>query len=182
MSEPFLGEVKLCGFNFAPTGWAECNGQLLPIQQNTALFSLLGTQYGGNGTTNFSLPDLRGRAVISQGNGNVVGQTGGEESVTLTGGTFPTHTHAFNVNNAAANAGRPAAGNVGHYLAQTVSTASPPAPPANLYGAANSLVALSFQPTPVLSAVGGGQPHENRQPFLCMEFAIAIQGIFPARN
>ena len=183
MTEPFIGEVKVVGFNFPPRGWATCQGQLLAIAQNTALFSLLGTQYGGNGTTNFALPDLRGRGVVGLGGGNVVGEQSGTENVTLTLSQYPAHTHAFNVNNTFANAARPAASGVGHYLAETAVPPSPSTTPGpNLYGPANNLITTGTSPGPVLSVVGSGLPHENRQPFLGSEYIIALQGVFPSRN
>ena len=166
MSQPFMGEVKIISWNFAPQGWAFCNGQLLPINQNQALFSLLGTMYGGNGQTTFALPDLRGRVPVHVGGSFAVqGQRGGEASHTLTQNEMPQHLHmlqASTTNGDSANANN------------TVLAAA-----LNLYGAAVNLTTLS--PLSVTN-VGGSQPHENRQPFLVLNFIIALSGIFPSRN
>lgn len=168
MSEPFIGQVTLFAGNFAPRGWAFCSGQLLSIAQNTALFSILGTTYGGNGQTTFALPDLRGRVPLGPGQGpglsNVVlGQQGGVENVTLTQAQAPAHGHPVAASNAAATAARPG-GNL---------------PAGNgAYGAAAD---TTMNPA-MVGAAGGSQPHENRQPYLGMNFIIALEGIFPARN
>jgi microcystin-dependent protein len=164
VAEPFLSEIRLMSFNFAPKGWALCNGQLLPINQNQALFSLLGTLYGGNGQTTFALPDLQGRVPMHEGQGFTLGQRGGEEAHTINQQEFPTHNHFVNVVNANANAG-PA----GNYFA-AANQAYQPAP-ANTNLAPNSI-----------TNTGGSQPHENRQPYLALTFAIALQGIFPSQN
>lgn len=173
MSEPFLGEIRLVGFDFPPRGWASCMGQLLPINQNQALFSLLGTQFGGNGTTNFALPDFRGRVGLGQGQGPglpnyIIGERGGEPTHTVTLNEMPSHGHAFGVASASATSGDPAAG----------SYATPNTNPRmrNLYGAAPNAAG------PNLGNTGGGQPHNNMQPFLALNFVIALQGIFPSRN
>jgi microcystin-dependent protein len=162
--DPFLSEIRLFSINFAPKGWALCNGQLLPINQNQALFALLGTTYGGNGQTTFALPDLRGRVPLHFGAGFNLGQTGGEQAHTVTLAELPAHTHA-----AAAGTGD---GTLiipgGNLLART---------PSNPYVDAGNLDIMS--PTTVTS-VGGSQPHENRQPFLTLTFCIALQGIFPS--
>jgi microcystin-dependent protein len=168
MSTPFLGEVKIVAFNFAPQGWAKCNGQLLPINQNQALFSLLGTMYGGNGQTNFALPNLQGRTPVHVGNGHLQGESAGAEAHTLTLPEIPTHSHVLNASANAATAGAPSATRV---LAQSVG--------AQLYGAAAGLVAAN---PASISNVGGSQPHENRQPFLVLNFCIALIGVFPSRN
>lgn len=163
MAEPFLGEVRLMSFSFAPKGWALCNGQLLPINQNQALFSLLGTTFGGNGQTNFALPDLRGRTPIHVGNGHTLGERGGEQAHTLSISELPTHTHSL--------------------LASPDSATTPtaannlPAAANNVYGQAESLLALD--PTAVGNQ-GGSQAHQNMQPFLTVSFCIALQGIFPS--
>ena len=165
MAEPFLSEIKIVSFNFAPKGWATCDGQLLPINQNQALFALLGTTYGGNGQTNFALPDLRGRAPVHFGNGHVLGERGGEQSHTLTIAETPTHIHTL--------AGTPSAAGVAtptnNYLAAANNQYAPPAD-------------LTSMGPSSISAVGGSQPHENMQPYLTLMFVIALQGIFPSRN
>ncbi len=166
MSTPFLGELKIVAFNFAPKGWAECNGQFLPINQNQALFSILGTTYGGNGQTTFALPDLRGRTPIHAGSGFIQGQAGGQEFHTVTLQEMPTHTHVLQGSNTEGNS-QTAAGNV---LAQSAG---------RVYTDPAALTTLS--PTTV-SSVGGSQPHENRQPFTVLNVVIALQGIFPSRN
>jgi microcystin-dependent protein len=165
MAAPFIGEVRLLSFNFAPRGWATCDGQLLPINQNAALFSLLGTTYGGNGSTTFGLPDLRGRAPLHQSNGFQQGQRGGEESHVLSVAELAAHTHPVNTNSAAANNGAP--------LNNTWSAQS-----ANAYGTTpnNQMNPATIQ------ASGGGQAHPNLQPYLVINFCIALQGIFPSRN
>jgi len=154
-------------FNFAPQGWAMCNGQLLPINQNQALFSLLGTTYGGNGQTNFALPDLRGRAPIHVGDGHTLGEHGGEAAHTLSIAELPTHTHTANGVAADGTQAVPTAA----FLAR--------AAPANPYTAPTSLGAMNAGS---LANVGGSQAHENMQPFLTLTFCIALQGIFPSQN
>jgi|SRR5947207_14407477 len=161
----FLGEIRLFSFGFAPKSWALCNGQFLPINQNQALFSLLGTTYGGNGVTTFALPDLRGRLPIHMGQAHTLGEKAGNTSVTLNIQQLPTHTH--NLVASDANGTQPvAAGNV---LAQANNLYTPPA----------NLTALD--PSTV-SNVGGSQPHNNLMPYLALNFCIALQGIFPSRN
>ena len=162
--EPFLGEVRLFAFTYPPKGWALCNGQLMSISQNAALFSILGTTYGGNGTTNFALPNLQGKVAVHTGNGIVLGQTGGSQSVTLTTNQI-NHTHAVSTN-ATANSVS-AAGNF---------PASSPA--GSLYGP----TADTAMNSAILSPVGGSQPHNNLQPYLVVLYCIALQGIFPSRN
>jgi len=166
MSEPFLSEIKIVSFNFPPKGWALCNGQLLPINQNQALFALLGTTYGGNGQTNFALPNLRGRVPIHIGNGHTLGEAAGSTAVTLNIQQLPTHLHGVQVCNVDQNRAAQAAGN---FLG----------PVNNLYGAAANLT--TFNPTSTAS-VGGSQPHNNMMPYLVLNFIIALQGIFPSRN
>jgi microcystin-dependent protein len=176
MAEPFLSEIRIMSFNFAPRGWALCNGQLLPINQNQALFSLLGTTYGGDGRVNFALPDLRGRTPIHMGSGHDLGERGGEQAHTLSISELPTHTHVAQGSSAAADAAVP----TGNLLAVVDNTTfgnaytSPPAPPD-----VSSLVA--FSPSAV-GNTGGGQAHLNMQPFLTLSFCIALQGIFPSQN
>jgi microcystin-dependent protein len=167
MAVPFLGEIRLMSFNFAPRGWAICDGRLLPINQNQALFSLLGTMYGGNGQTTFALPDFRGRVPMHQGAGFVVGQRGGTETHTLTPAELPVHTHALMASVAPATSGiQPSGGLLG--------TAGAP-----LYKAPQQLVAM--RPDAV-AATGGSQPHSNLQPSLTLTFCIATQGLFPSQS
>jgi microcystin-dependent protein len=165
MSEPFLSEIKLVSFNFPPKGWALCNGQFLPINQNQALFALLGTTYGGNGQTTFALPNLRGRAPIHMGNGHTLGEAAGSTSVTVNIQQLPTHLHPMNVTNAASNASDPT-----NAIFAEVSTT---------YGPPNALTTLNPQ---TVGNVGGSQPHNNMMPYLTLNFVIALQGIFPSRN
>jgi microcystin-dependent protein len=168
MATPFLAEIRIFSFNFAPRGWAFCAGQLLSIQQNTALFSLLGTQYGGNGTTNFALPDLRSRVPIHLGNGFVQGEVGGEEAHTLSVSEIPSHNHFVNTSSILGNSATPAA----NFLAQSTHVA--------LYSATLSNQ-TALQPATVGTA-GNSEPHANIQPYLALNFCIALQGIFPSRN
>ena len=164
MAEPFLGEIRMMSFNFAPQGWALCTGQLLPINQYQALFSLLGTTFGGNGQTNFALPELRGSVPMHAGQGHILGERGGQETHTITQGEFPAHNHSVNVVNANANAGP-----VGNYFASANQLYQPP--PFNTTLAPNTI-----------TNTGGSQPHPNQQPFLVITFAIALVGIFPSRT
>lgn len=166
MSTPFLGEIKIISWNYAPKGWALCNGQFLPINQNQALFSILGTTYGGNGQTTFALPDFRGRIPIHVGEGNLLGQAAGQEFHTVTMSEMPAHNHVVQANSAAGNVGAPN----NNFLA-SISTKA--------YGGLSNLTTLS--PSTVTN-VGGSQPHEDRQPFLVLNFIVALQGIFPSRN
>lgn len=172
MSEPFLSEIKIFAFNYAPKGWAMCNGQLLPINQNQALFSLLGTTYGGNGQTNFALPDLRGKVPNHFGDGLVLGQTGGEMAHTVTTSEMAAHTHTLFSNLAVVSPDTNATQGVptGNYWANsgksTYSTSQP-----------NSIMGPS-----AVTNVGGSQPHNNMQPYTVLNFCIALQGIFPSRN
>ena len=165
MAEPFLSEIRIFSFNYAPKSWAMCNGQLLPINQNQALFSLLGTTYGGNGQTTFALPDLRGSIPIHMGQGHTLGEKAGEAVHTLTQSEMTQHLHFFN--GLSDNGDTPIA------AADLLASAN------NLYGAAQSLTTLL--PATVTN-VGGSQPHENRQPYLTLNFCIALQGIFPSQN
>ena len=166
MSEPFLSEIKIVSFNFAPKGWALCNGQLLPINQNQALFALLGTTYGGNGQTNFALPNLRGRVPISFGNGHNLGEAAGSTAVTVNIQQLPTHLHFLQGTTTDGNVKTP----INNILARSVAT--PYAQPSG---------AIAFPPDAVTS-VGGSQPHNNMMPYLALNFIIALQGIFPSRN
>jgi microcystin-dependent protein len=165
MSEPFLAEIRLLSFGFPPKGWALCNGQLLPINQNQALFSLLGTTYGGDGRVNFALPDLRGRIAMHQGNNHTLGERAGVESVTLSIQQLPTHLHQLNASNVNADSPVPTSDLLGQFN--------------NGYRQPGNLVALD--PSSVSNA-GGSQPHENRQPYLGLNYSIALQGIFPSQN
>lgn len=163
MAEPFLSEVRIMSFVFAPKGWALCNGQLLPINQNQGLFSLLGTTFGGDGRVNFALPDLRGRTPMHVGGSHTLGERGGEQAHTLSISELPTHTHV---------------------LQGSSTNATVPVPTGNLLAAANNLYApatnlVSLSPASVTS-VGGSQAHLNMQPFLTLNFCIALQGIFPS--
>lgn len=166
MAEPFLSEIRIMSFQFAPKGWALCNGQLLPINQNQALFSLLGTTFGGDGRVNFALPDLRGRTPIHTGSGHTLGERGGEQAHTLSINEMPAHQHLLN---ATANTGtsQTAAGNVFGAVPSRIYT-----DPANL---------TTLSPASVTN-VGGSQAHLNMQPFLTLSFCIALQGIFPSPN
>ena len=167
MAEPFLSEIRIMSFVFAPKGWALCNGQLLPINQNQALFALLGTTFGGNGQTNFALPDLRGRTPIHVGSGHTLGEQGGEQAHTLSIAELPTHTHVLNATSNNATATSPSA-SVGYARAGTL-----------MYAPPTSLVAMAPQ---AVANVGGSQAHLNMQPFLTLNFCIALQGIFPSAN
>jgi len=163
MAEPFLSEIRIMSFVFPPKGWALCDGQLLPINQNQALFSLLGTTFGGDGRVNFALPDLRGRVPIHVGSGHTLGERGGEQAHTLSIAEIPTHTHTLLASNNAGTGANPANG----VLSQAL----------NVYNTPISLTALS--PASVTN-VGGSQAHLNMQPFLTLSFCIALQGIFPS--
>lgn len=165
MGTPFLAEVRIVSFNFAPRGWATCSGQLLQINQNQALFSLLGTMYGGNGQTTFALPDLRGRVPMHVGAGFNQGDKAGEEAHTLISGEMPTHIHSVSASSGAPNQGSPA-NNEWAAVGSGYSTSAP-----------NTTLNAS-----AIAAVGGSQPHTNLQPYLVLNFVIALQGIFPSRN
>jgi microcystin-dependent protein len=167
MAEPFLSEIRIMSFGYAPRGWALCNGQLLPINQNQALFSLLGTTFGGDGRVNFALPDLRSRTPIHVGSGHTLGERGGEPAHTLSIAEIPTHTHVVQAVNINANTSNDPNGNL---LAGAA---------AGLYGPATALT--SMLPASVTN-VGGSQAHLNLQPFLTLNFCIALQGIFPSPN
>lgn len=167
MAEPFLSEIRIMSFVFAPKGWALCNGQLLPINQNQALFSLLGTTFGGDGRVNFALPDLRGRAPIHVGSGHTLGERGGEQAHTLSVAEIPTHTHVLSGTSNNATAASPSS-SLGYARSGTL-----------MYGPATSLAAMASQ---AVSNTGGSQAHLNMQPFLILSFCIALQGIFPSPN
>ena len=172
MSSPFLSEIRAASFNFPPKGWALCNGQILPINQNQALFSLLGTTYGGNGQTTFALPDLRSRVAIHFGNGFNLGDHAGEETHTLQTGEMPAHIHPITCNSAAGVSQNPT-GNVWAAGSSNLTAEYRPAPPNNV---------MNNGPTPAITTAGGSQPHENRQPYLVLSYIIALVGIFPSRN
>ncbi|MGA7730020.1 MAG: tail fiber protein [Chloroflexia bacterium] len=166
MGEPFLSEIRIMAFNYAPRAWAMCNGQLLPINQNQALFSLLGTTYGGNGQTTFALPDLRGKVPMHKGSGHILGETAGQQSHTLTQSEMPAHTHFAQASSSAGNDPNPGA----NILAS----------PLNLsYRPPDALT--TFHPATITN-VGGSQAHLNMQPFLTLTFCIALVGIFPSPN
>lgn len=165
MSEPFLGEVRMFSFDYAPRGWAQCDGQTLSITQNQALFALLGTTFGGNGTTTFCLPDLRGRTPVHVGSGISRGQAGGETFHTLTESEMPPHTHIPQATNAAADQRTPTGNIWGNDSVQPY-----------IHGVPSGAMLPAVQPT------GNGQPHENRQPYSVVNFCIALSGIFPTRN
>lgn len=166
MAEPFLAEIRMMSFNFAPRGWALCNGQLLPINQNQGLFSLLGTTFGGNGQTTFGLPNLQGRTPIHVGNGHTLGEAAGTASVTLTAQQLPQHAH---IPATATTTGGTTATPTNNLLASYLNGYAP-------------VAALTTLAPGAISSVGGSQAHENRQPYLTINFCIALQGIFPSRN
>jgi microcystin-dependent protein len=166
MAEPFLSELRIMSFSFAPKGWAMCNGQLLPINQNQALFSLLGTTFGGDGRVNFALPDLRGRTPIHVGSGHTLGERGGEQAHTITKAELPTHIHLVAASTADTGGNDNPAG---RFLGGA----------SNMYHTPTNLQAIN--PGTIQNA-GGSQPHQNMQPFLTLTFAIALQGIFPSPN
>jgi microcystin-dependent protein len=166
MAEPFLSEIRLMSFNFAPKGWALCNGQLLPINQNQGLFSLIGTTYGGDGRVNFALPNLQGRVPIHDGSGHVLGEDGGEQAHTLSTPEMPQHLHRLQASSATGNS--------------PVPTANLPAANASaLYHPAANLTPLN---STSVTNVGGSLAHANMQPFLTLSFCIALQGIFPSQT
>lgn len=166
MAEPFLSEIRIMSFVFAPKGWALANGQLLPINQNQGLFALLGTTFGGDGRVNFALPDLRGRVPIHVGSGHTLGERGGEQAHAVSIAELPTHTHVVNANGSPATTNTPS-----NTLLLAGSTGD------NAWGPASNLQAMA--PGAVL-AVGGSQAHLNMQPFSTLSFCIALQGIFPS--
>lgn len=175
MTEPFLGEIQVFGFNFAPNGWASCNGAVVPIQQYSALFSLLGVNFGGNGTTTFQLPNFTNRAGCNQGQGpglssRFIGETFGASSETLTVAQMPAHMHQFTIYNQpdlAKKSGSPSAGN----------SLSPPGSTSPFV--ANAQPNAQFPPT-MLGSTGSSQPHENRQPYLALNYSIAMVGVYPS--
>jgi len=170
MGTPFMAEIKIVGFDFPPRGWAQCNGQLLPINQNQALFSLLGNRYGGDGRVNFALPNLIGRIPIHTDSNYPVGTVGGEEAHTLTVGEMPIHNHVANGTSNPASTASP----VGNLLATADNSTFGPA-----YAAASNMVAMASVAS---TSTGGSQAHENRAPYLVLNFCIALQGFFPSQS
>ena len=168
MSEPFLAEIRIFSFNFPPRGWALANGQLLPINQNQALFSLMGTYYGGNGQTNFQLPNLQGRVAVHQDSNFQIGQVGGEATVTLQTNQMPAHRHTAQANNS----------ETGTLQKSPVLGSWAPGSADQIYSATGG---SSMSPA-AIATVGGNQPHDNMMPYLTLNFCIALQGIFPSRN
>lgn len=166
MSTPYIGEIRMFGGNFAPVGWALCNGQLLAISQNDALFNLIGTTYGGDGQTTFALPNLQSRVPIHQGNAHVIGEAGGAESVTLTAAQLPAHTHAPQASSNPGTSNSPSANVWAAWSDAQYSTTAP-------------AVAMA---APALAPAGGNQPHDNMPPFLGVNFIISLFGVFPTQN
>ena len=165
--EPYLGEIRCFGFGRIPAGWLPCQGQLLAINQNQALFSLLGTQFGGNGTTNFALPNLQGRTPVHYANTQPIGTPGGVENVTLTQSTMPSHNHLVSVSTTSADQRAP----LNNYLAAL-------AAPHLTYGPASNLTGMAGD---IIGSQGGTQPHNNMQPYTVLSYCIATQGIYPSR-
>ena len=170
--DPFVAEIRIFPFNFAPKGWAFCDGQLLPLSQNTALFSLLGTTYGGDGKSNFALPDMQGNAPMHPGQGpglslHDLGETGGSETVSLLESEIPSHSHGMSVSSQLGSDNQPSA----QLFAMGDGI--------NLYGTANALTAMADS---ALAPAGGDQPHNNMQPYLTLNFCIALQGVYPPRT
>jgi microcystin-dependent protein len=166
MAESYIGEVRMAGFNFAPQGWAFCDGSLLSIAEFSVLFNLIGTTYGGNGTTTFALPDLRGRIAFHQGNGYVIGESAGSETVTLTTSQIPAHSHPFNAQSGAGTQPSPSGGVWAKSSLDQFSTGSP----------SGEMAATSLQSS------GGSQPHDNLPPFLVVNYIISLFGVYPSQN
>jgi microcystin-dependent protein len=169
MAQPYVGEIRMFGGNFAPAGWMFCEGQLLPISEYETLFNLIGTTYGGDGQSTFALPDLRGRLPMHQGNGFTMAETGGAEEVTISVNTMPSHTHAFLGSNNTANSNSPTNQTPALTQAATITA----------YGTDGPFVSLL---PAAVSSVGGSQPHTNFQPYLCVDFIISLFGIFPSQT
>ena len=168
MGSPFVGEIRMVGFNFAPVGWSFCNGELVPISQNETLFNLIGTTYGGDGQTTFALPNLSGRVAVHQGNSFIIGQLAGTENVTLSTNQMPQHSHAPQV--AAPDTISP----VGAYFASSSRTS------VDLYGTSGS--GLTMMNTSLIDSSGGSQPHPNIQPFVAISYIISLFGIYPSQS
>lgn len=186
MTEPYLGQIELYGFNFAPRGWALCAGQLIPIQQYSALFSILGTNYGGNGTTNFGLPNLQGRGAVGAGQGPGLsqydqGQTGGSTSVTLTISELASHNHAFNTTSVQGTTSTAAGNQLGLTQVGDSGKGGGKGWTAQIYSPNASQATTGLAPQSI-SFNGGGQPHNNMQPYLALNYCIAMSGVFPPRN
>ena len=180
MATPFLSELKIVSFNFAPKGWALANGQLLPINQNQALFSLLGTTYGGNGQTNFALPNVRGRVPIHTGSGHTLGEAAGASAVTLNIQQLPAHTHVMNARDVEADTSASALPPTNNVFAQAFAVqAGNVKQPVNRYATGNPTATMN---PAMLQGVGGSQPHTNQMPSLVLNYIIALQGIFPSQN
>lgn len=180
MGTPYMGEIKLISWNFPPKGWAFCNGQLLAINQNQALFSLLGTVYGGDGRTTFGLPNFQGRVPVHVSNDMVQGQAGGEVAHTLTVAEMPGHTHTVAVDSSTLGTSNSNTATTNSVLGQSIGT--PPTGssfPMSMYGTGGTAGALAAQ---TIGPTGGSQPHDNMQPYLVVNFIIALQGVFPSRN
>ena len=167
MSQPYVGEIRMFGGNFAPVGWMFCEGQLMPISENETLFNLIGTTYGGDGQSTFALPDLRGRIPLHMGNGFTLAETGGVETVTLTPSQIPNHTHALLATSSFGSAADP----TGNVLAQSQAV--------KLF---SSLAPSTSMANPAAEQTGGNQPHDNFQPYLCVDFIISLFGIFPSQT
>jgi microcystin-dependent protein len=167
MAQPYIGEIRMFAGNFAPQGWAFCDGQLLAISENDTLFNLIGTTYGGDGQENFALPNLQSRVPVHQGNGFILAQQAGEESVTLTTNQMPAHNHAFLASSAAGNSTSP----TNAFLAKPV---------ASIYNSLQPPTFVAMNPA-VIGGAGGSQPHENCQPFLCINFILSLFGIYPSQ-
>jgi microcystin-dependent protein len=166
MAQPYIGEIRMFGGNFAPVGWLFCEGQLVPISENEALFQLIGTTYGGDGESNFGLPDLRGRVPVHQGNGFALAQSAGTEQITLTGNEIPAHPHSMFASANGANTAQPQNAVIGNSSAVKMFMGDPPS--------AAAMSPVSIRPA------GGSQPHTNMQPYLCVSFIISMFGIFPS--
>jgi microcystin-dependent protein len=166
MAQPYIGEIRIFAGNFAPWGWAFCEGQLMPISENEALFNLIGTTYGGDGESTFAMPDMRGRIPIHNGNGFILAETGGAEEITLTVNQIPSHSHSLVATTDISNTG-----NAADAILSTTTTGS------KIYSTTNPTVALNSNS---IAADGGNQPHSNFQPYLCVNYIIALFGIFPS--
>jgi microcystin-dependent protein len=178
MADPFVAEIRIFPFNFAPTGWAFCDGQLLPLSQNTALFSLLGTTYGGNGKSNFALPNMQGNCPMQPGQGpglslHDLGETGGSETVTLLESEIPSHAHGMRAQQDPGDLFQPQVGGVGNSLARSTN--------GSIYQTVINQNLVNMAPQE-LTPAGGDQPHNNMMPYLTLNFCIALQGVFPPRT